>query len=243
MGITWGRNKKGNPSGTWRPRRAPGFIALVPRGALSCSMRIRPGRTARQAIRTEWAKPMSWLRFSRPRPWRACCSTSPNGGRTPGTNQNRSAQGGSGFVGLEVKKRGRKEPEKAGRVGGPDWWDWRGSGMVGRDIGEHIKALVPDFAEEFRAPALPIKDHGNPALACQAPNLGQDLAAQHRQQIVIRGSGDDKQRLGVLLVHPDIGGGRLAQATPSDPRFRQLVCGSVIGPDVAVDVEQLLARI
>ena len=109
--------------------------------------------------------------------------------------------------------------------------------MVGRDIGEHIKALVPDFAEEFRAPALPIKDHGNPALACQAPNLGQDLAAQHRQQIVIRGSGDDKQRLGVLLVHPDIGGGRLAQATPSDPRFRQLVCGSVIGPDVAVEVE------
>ena len=105
-------------------------------------------------------------------------------------------------------------------------------------VGEDVEALRVQFLEKFRAPALAIEDHGDPTLADQAPDLGQDLAPQHRDQIIIGGGRDDEQGLRVLLIHPDIGRGRQAEPAPRAPGFRQRMRGPVIGPHVAVHVEQ-----
>ena len=105
-------------------------------------------------------------------------------------------------------------------------------------IGEHIEAVRAQLLEELRTPALAIEGHGEAPLTHQPPHLGQDLTAQHRAQVVIGRCGHHEQRLGVLLVHPNIGRGRHAQAAPRDPRLGQPVRAAVIGPHVAVDVEQ-----
>ena len=70
-------------------------------------------------------------------------------------------------------------------------------------IAEHIKALLGQLLEELRAPALAIEHDGHAPLAHQRAHLGQDLGAQHRQQIVVGRGGDHEQRLGVLLVDPE----------------------------------------
>jgi len=105
-------------------------------------------------------------------------------------------------------------------------------------VGEHVKALGEHFLEELRAPTLAVEGERHAPLAHQRAYLRQDLLTQHRQKLVVGRSAHHKQRLGVLLIHPDVGGRRHAQAPPCHPRLGQLVGASMIGPYMPIDIEQ-----
>ena len=92
--------------------------------------------------------------------------------------------------------------------------------------------------EELRAPALAIEAERDPARAHQAADLGQDLPTQHREEIVVGRGRDDEQRLGILLLHPEVGRRRHAEAAARHIGLRQRVGRAMVRPHMAIDVEE-----
>ena len=58
-------------------------------------------------------------------------------------------------------------------------------------IGQEVEAVPEQLREEGGAPALSVKDHGDPAVRPhEAPHLGQDGRAEHREELVVGRRGD-----------------------------------------------------
>ncbi len=106
-------------------------------------------------------------------------------------------------------------------------------------IGQDVEFLFPPLLEFLRAPSLSIEDHRHTSFfSHQLPHLRKDLLLQHGKQAVVRLCRDEKERLGIRVIHPHICGRRHAEASPRNMCLRQLVRAAVVWTYMTVNVQK-----